>query len=47
MTRRGRRAPEPRSEPAQPQSDLRHGFASTVAGLGVYGALLLCLMALA
>jgi len=38
---------EPASEPAPLQSDMRHGLASTVAGLGLYGALLLCLVALA
>lgn len=43
----GRTRVSPGSEPAQTQSDLRHGLASTVAGLGVYGVLLLCLMALA
>ena len=43
----GRARAEPDSEPAPLQSDVRHGIAPTVAGLGLYGALLLCVMAFA
>ena len=43
----GRARAQPGSEPAPLQSDMRHGIASTVAGLGLYGALLLCVMAFA
>ncbi len=32
--------------PAEPLADTRYGLGSTIAGLGVYGAFLLCLAVL-